>query len=79
MTVLAKPTADAMADKDQHLKMLVNFWQVLSALQGASSAIVNLGAVTKDPPVPPKGSVYEYVLNGSFKIRTATNTYVVAA
>lgn len=79
MTVLPKPTEAVIADPEQLLTMLVKFWQVLSAQQATSSAIVNLGAVQGDPPVPPKGSIYEYVLNGSFKIRTATNIYVVAA
>lgn len=79
MTVLSKPTPDVVADPEQLLTMLVKFWQVLSAQQATSSAIVNLGAVAADPPVPPKGTVYEYVLGGSFKVRTATNIYTVAA
>lgn len=79
MTVLTKPTRDIVANPDQLLTMLVKFWQVLSAQQMATSALVNLGAISADPPRPPKGVAYEYVLNGSVKMRTATNIYVVAA
>ena len=78
MTVLPKPTAALLADPQAMLTMMVKFWQVLSALQDVNSTIINLGSMQADPPTPPVGSVYEYTLKGSLKVRTATAIYTVA-
>lgn len=80
MTSLIKPSADSLSDPRQALSIVLKLYDALIELQqqAAKSSIINLGARSEDPGKPPPGVVYEYTLNGSLKVRTATAAYVVA-
>lgn len=80
-TTLVKPTAEALKDPEQALRITLRLYEAVQALQNAatSSSIVNLGARTTDPGPPPTGVVYQYTIGGSYYVRTATAPYLVAA
>lgn len=78
---LRKPTAESLAKPDQLLAIIMALFENVLSLVAASekSSIVDLGALTADPGVPPLGVVYQYTLNGSLYVRTRTGATLVAA
>lgn len=81
MSTLRKPNASSVSNQAEALTILVAFYDAIVALQNAvpaTTSIINLGALTKDPGLPPLGKVFEYTIAGSLKVRTRTGIYVVA-
>lgn len=80
MSNLIKPTAASLKNEEQTLLILLRLYEAVTGLvqAAARTAVIDLGARTDDPGVPPTGVVYLYTIGGALYARTAIAPYLLA-